>query len=1050
IRSSTTSTTNFPVDILATPSSSRQEDNRQQKRSYLDRDSVVEEKLKNKKTKRNKICLEGLRIVDAQYLIQQVLNLPHHGLFHCSGDNVKIVKEFKKGLLSKFLLHCNICEETFSINSENPQSKTLRINALAVKGAISIGIGSSQLSELPPILERMYRNIQNDLGDYYHKAAWSSMIEAGQEKATLAKENGEVDKNGYPLITVVADGSWAKRSYKTNYSSNLGAGAIIGYRTKKILYLSIKNKYCSFCKLFGEEKDHRCYKNWDGSSTEMESKTILDGFHCSMYMHGLRYKYLIADGDSSIYQKILESRPYGNMVVEKIECRNHLLRSCCARLRDIAEKRYSTAGKLVPVKLRSLLKSNILTLRIAIDKAAKHHRESEVAMEHKITNLKPDISNSPYHITIMAKITDKLIEKRRRQKRESEQRRRETIRNNPELHEQAKQKERERYYKRKVEGKIKSVNQLNNREKRHVRKQWIKYSKKYRDNLKAVDRENRFLMDYTPPGTPMNNSDNENNMNASNAGSGRAMAGRKRVLRKRSETVRKLKKIEHELVKYKKKALRYKTKYYRIKKRYATQRKSSSPKSKVDYLTKGRKVDKVIKQHLLFGEVLKRQLHNNFEKLGNSYKKKRQFFKFTTGSLFKKYRLWHQVTQEFGSYKLIKQQKTPKNVTHSDLRKVVTQFYERDDNSRMCPESLKNLHKKFASENSESVKLSYATFYKLRPFWVIIPTVHQRDTCLCVTHENMLLLVTKMKVLQIINESSPEALLKTICCEARQECIERKCLMCKDKTFQFNTFNANENTSFKKWITKSFNVKIKEKEKICKRILKDEVKCTKGEMIKLLKEGFPKYMIHVLNMKHQYKMIWYLRDHLEPEKEFLLHVDFSENYNCKYYREVQSAHFGSSKPQISMQTVVWYYKENNEIVSNSYCRFSESLRHDPSAILGYLNPLLETIKRKLPYLKRAHFCSDGPSTQYRNKTMFQLIGTELASILEVEVISWYYFESGHGKGAVDGVGGCLKRTADRLVACGIDIPNMNALLFHLRDACPGIQIEEITPTDSKI
>ncbi|CAH1107545.1 unnamed protein product [Psylliodes chrysocephalus] len=92
-------------------------------------------------------------------------------------------------------------------------------------------------------------------------------------------------------------------------------------------------------------------------------------------------------------------------------------------------------------------------------------------------------------ITIMAKITDKLIEKRRRQKRESEQRRRETIRNNPELYEQAKQKERERYYKRKVEGKIKSVNQLNNREKRHVRKQWIKNSKKYRDNLKAVDRE---------------------------------------------------------------------------------------------------------------------------------------------------------------------------------------------------------------------------------------------------------------------------------------------------------------------------------------------------------------------------------------------------------------------------------------------------------------------------------------------------------------------------------------------------------------------------------
>ncbi|CAH1110428.1 unnamed protein product [Psylliodes chrysocephalus] len=126
--------------------------------------------------------------------------------------------------------------------------------------------------------------------------------------------------------------------------------------------------------------------------------TILDGFHCSLYMHGLRYKYLIADGDSSVYQKILESRPYSNTLVEKIECRNHLLRNYCERLRDIAGKRYSTAGKLVPVELRSLLKSNILTLRIAIDKAAKHHRESEVAMELTIKNLKHDISNSPYHV----------------------------------------------------------------------------------------------------------------------------------------------------------------------------------------------------------------------------------------------------------------------------------------------------------------------------------------------------------------------------------------------------------------------------------------------------------------------------------------------------------------------------------------------------------------------------------------------------------------------------------------------------------------------------
>ncbi|KAF2896865.1 hypothetical protein ILUMI_09309 [Ignelater luminosus] len=74
--------------------------------------------------------------------------------------------------------------------------------------------------------------------------------------------------------------------------------------------------------------------------------------------------------------------------------------------------------------------------------------------------------------------------------------------------------------------------------------------------------------------------------------------------------------------------------------------------------------------------------------------------------------------------------------------------------------------------------------------------------------------------------------------------------------------------------------------------------------------------------------------------------------------------------------------------------------------------------KKLKKVKE-ELANNGPSTQYRNKSMFQLIGTELANILRTEEISWNYFEGRHGKGAVDGVGSCLKRTADRLVACGL-------------------------------
>lgn len=58
-------------------------------------------------------------------------------------------------------------------------------------------------------------------------------------------------------------------------------------------------------------------------------------------------------------------------------------------------------------------------------------------------------------------------------------------------------------------------------------------------------------------------------------------------------------------------------------------------------------------------------------------------------------------------------------------------------------------------------------------------------------------------------------------------------------------------------------------------------------------------------------------------------------------------------------------------------------------------------------------------------------------------MSWNYSETGHGKGAPDGVGGVLKRTADHIVARGNDIPNIDSLVRHLQDHCPGVILEVV-------
>lgn len=105
--------------------------------------------------------------------------------------------------------------------------------------------------------------------------------EAGVEEAKNALEKGEVDELGRPCITVVADGAWSKRSYKANYNALSGVVTIIGYHTKKVLFMGVSNKYCAICEIALKSgkliRSYTCYKNWSSTSTSMESNIISGG-----------------------------------------------------------------------------------------------------------------------------------------------------------------------------------------------------------------------------------------------------------------------------------------------------------------------------------------------------------------------------------------------------------------------------------------------------------------------------------------------------------------------------------------------------------------------------------------------------------------------------------------------------------------------------------------------------------------------------------------------------------------------------------------------------
>lgn len=138
------------------------------------------------------------------------------------------------------------------------------------------------------------------------------------------------------------------------------------------------------------------------------------------------------------------------------------------------------------------------------------------------------------------------------------------------------------------------------------------------------------------------------------------------------------------------------------------------------------------------------------------------------------------------------------------------------------------------------------------------------------------------------------------------------------------------------------------------------------DLVHTVQKSLPRYLDHLLREQHQVKAIKYLKTSL-TESEVLVHIDFSENY-CKYSTETQGVHFGASRQQLTLHTGVAYKKD----YTRGFCSISQSLRHDAIAVTAHLIPVLQHYLKNLT-INVLHVVSDGPSTQYRNKTIFYMI-----------------------------------------------------------------------------
>ena len=121
---------------------------------------------------------------------------------------------------------------------------------------------------------------------------------------------------------------------------------VISSTIGKCLDVAVMSKFCKSCQHWSDKKDHPanekwaathvCMKNHTKSSGAMESLGAISIFQRSIDKHNLRYLDYIGDGDSSSFQEVENSKPYGSdILIRKLECIGHVQKRVGSRSRNL-------------------------------------------------------------------------------------------------------------------------------------------------------------------------------------------------------------------------------------------------------------------------------------------------------------------------------------------------------------------------------------------------------------------------------------------------------------------------------------------------------------------------------------------------------------------------------------------------------------------------------------------------------------------------------------------------------------------------------------------
>lgn len=388
----------------------------------------------------------------------------------------------------------------------------------------------------------------------------------------------------------------------------------------------------------------------------------------------------------------------------------------------------------------------------------------------------------------------------------------------------------------------------------------------------------------------------------------------------------------------------------------------------------------------------------------------------------------------------------------AEVSDLVSQFYEKDSISYQAPGlkdytiirtqagTKKKLQKRYLyftigemfeefKKEHPQIEIGLSKFSCLRPKHVMLRSQTPENLCLCLYHENVRLL---LEAIPDFPKRTNEFVSTIVCDPQNRDCMLQTCGDCgnlkKFRDLQENllsVLDVDENLTFRQWL------------KDDDKLVRAKQTASAQEVLTKLEDKCTYFLWHKYIQTKQACNFDTLKAKV-TSSSIVIQIDFSENFTFKYQDEIQSAHWASRS--CTVYCAVIYYREtpSDEVKVASYACISDYMMHDKYSVVVFNDAVLRDFKAHHPAIdvKVINYQSDGCGQHFKQKYMLCYITT----IPDISV-NWHFTATSHGKGAVDGVGGCLKRRLhESIKARQLDPSSIQELATYAAKMCPNISI----------